>query len=94
MRLPLPPATLRAGGRISAGMISTVHTPLPILAAMAPSDWPHLCAPSPESLTISTTCCVKVTTGLSPEAGATFPAVSPRAPNLAFAFMGSSVSRS
>ncbi len=35
MRLPLPPATLRAGGRISAGMISTVQTPLPIRAAIA-----------------------------------------------------------
>ena len=31
MRLPLAPATLRAGGRISAGMISTVQMPLPIL---------------------------------------------------------------
>ena len=31
MRLPLAPATLRAGGRISAGMISSVQTPLPIL---------------------------------------------------------------
>ena len=29
MRLPEAPAVLRAGGRISAGMISTVHTPLP-----------------------------------------------------------------
>src|SRR5674476_1384984 len=35
MRFPLPPATLRAGGRISAGIISTVHTPLPIRAAIA-----------------------------------------------------------
>ena len=26
-RFPLAPATLRAGGWISAGMISTVHTP-------------------------------------------------------------------
>ena len=39
MRLPEAPATERAGGWISAGMISTVHTPLPLLAAMAPSDW-------------------------------------------------------
>ena len=53
MRLPLAPATLRAGGWISAGMISTVQTPLPDLAAMAPSDWPQRCAPSPESLMIS-----------------------------------------
>ena len=34
MRLPLAPATLRAGGRISAGMISTVQMPLPMRAAM------------------------------------------------------------
>ena len=53
MRLPLAPATLRAGGRISAGMISTVHTPRPIRAAIAPSAWPQRCAPSPESLMIS-----------------------------------------
>ena len=53
--LPLAPATLRAGGWISAGMISTVQTPLPIRAAIAPKDCPHFCAPSPESLMISTT---------------------------------------
>src|SRR5665647_582590 len=56
MRLPLAPATLRAGGRISAGMISVVQMPLPICAAIAPRDWPHFCAPSPESLMISTMC--------------------------------------
>jgi hypothetical protein len=36
MRMPLAPAGERAGGWISAGMISTVQTPLPILALMAP----------------------------------------------------------
>ena len=56
IRLPLAPATLRAGGWISAGMISTVHTPLPMRAAIEPNDWPHFCAPSPESLMISITC--------------------------------------
>ena len=60
MRLPQAPATLRAGGRISAGMISSVQTPLPIRAAIAPSAWPQRCAPSPESLMISTTCWVSV----------------------------------
>jgi hypothetical protein len=30
--------------------------PLPIRAAIEPRDWPHLCAPSPESLMISTMC--------------------------------------
>ena len=64
MRLPLPPATLRAGGRISAGMISTVHTPLPICEAMAPKVWPQRWAPSPESETISTICPSSVTAGL------------------------------
>ena len=61
MRFPLPPATLRAGGRISAGMISTVQTPLPIRAAIAARDCPQRCAPSPESLTISTICSLNVT---------------------------------
>src|SRR6516165_7729277 len=61
IRLPLPPATLRAGGRISAGIISTVHTPRPICEAMAPKVWPQRCAPSPESLTISTMCSLNVT---------------------------------
>src|SRR5512143_914273 len=37
-------------------MISTVHTPLPIFAETAPKIWPHFCAPSPESETISTVC--------------------------------------
>ena len=36
MRMPLAPATLRAGGWISAGMISTVQMPLPLRAAIAP----------------------------------------------------------
>ena len=54
-RLPLAPATLRAGGWISAGMISTVHTPWPDFAAIVAKDCPHFCAPSPESLMISTT---------------------------------------
>ena len=69
MRLPLAPAVLRAGGRISAGMISTVHTPLPMRAAMAPSDWPQRCAPSPESLMTSTMCSVS-TTGSRARGGA------------------------
>ena len=66
MRLPLPPATLRAGGRISAGMISTVHTPLPICEAIAPKVCPQRCAPSPESLTISTICSLNVTAVFPP----------------------------
>src|SRR6266567_481944 len=66
MRLPLAPATLRAGGRISAGMISTVHTPLPIRAAIAPNAWPQRCAPSPESLMISTTCWVSTVAAFLP----------------------------
>ena len=56
MRLPLAPATERAGGRISAGMISTVQMPMPMRAAIEPSDWPQRCAPSPESLITSTMC--------------------------------------
>src|SRR5574340_697722 len=56
MRMPLAPATLRAGGWISAGMISVVQMPLPMRAAIAPSDWPQRCAPSPESLITSTMC--------------------------------------
>src|SRR5579863_399435 len=48
-------------------MISTVQTPCPVLAAIAPSDWPHLCAPSPESLTISTTCSVSLASTFSRE---------------------------
>ena len=69
MRLPLAPSTLRAGGRISAGMISVVQMPLPICAAIAPSDWPHFCAPSPESLMISMMCSFSVVTGVVPETG-------------------------
>src|SRR5512140_3102464 len=71
MRLPLAPATLRAGGWISAGMISTVQTPLPMRAAIEPNDWPHFCAPSPESLMISMTLSSSVTTCLAsaPEEG-------------------------
>ena len=34
MRIPDAPATLRAGGWISAGMISVVQMPLPVRAAM------------------------------------------------------------
>src|SRR5678809_1381401 len=64
IRLPLAPATLRAGGRISAGMISVVQMPLPMRAAIAPSDWPQRCAPSPESLMISTMCSRSVSTVL------------------------------
>ena len=46
-------------------MISTVQTPLPIRAAIAPSDWPQRCAPSPESLMISTMCSLSVISGLA-----------------------------
>jgi hypothetical protein len=35
-RLPLPPSLVRGGGWISAGMISTVHAPLPIFAQTDP----------------------------------------------------------
>ena len=42
------PRESRGGGWISAGMISTVHTPLPIFAETAPKIWPHFCAPSPD----------------------------------------------
>jgi hypothetical protein len=56
MRIPLAPARERAGGLISAGMISTVQTPFPILALTVPKVWPAFWAPSPESLTISTMC--------------------------------------
>ena len=55
-------ATERAGGRISAGMISTVQMPLPMRAAIEPSDWPQRCAPSPESLITSTMCSLSVST--------------------------------
>ncbi len=55
---------LLAGGWISAGMISTVQTPLPILAATVPNDWAHFCAPSPESLMTSTMWSFSSTTGL------------------------------
>src|SRR6476619_202632 len=37
-------------------MISTVQTPFPILAEIAPKIWPHFCAPSPASETISRVC--------------------------------------
>src|SRR5208282_417754 len=56
IRLPLAPAMLRAGGWISAGIISTVHTPFPIFAATVAKDCAHFCAPSPESLMTSTMC--------------------------------------
>ena len=64
IRMPEAPATLRAGGWISAGMISTVQIPLPLRAAMAPSDWPQRCAPSPESLITSTMCSARTVAGL------------------------------
>ena len=56
MRLPLAPAGSLAGGSISAGMISTVQTPFPILAQTIPKICPHFWAPSPESDTTSTVC--------------------------------------
>src|ERR1035438_7169029 len=65
IRTPLAPWMLRAGGWISAGMISTVQIPLPSFAAIAPSDWPHRCAPSPESLTTSTMCSLIVAAALA-----------------------------
>jgi len=65
MRMPEAPATLRAGGWISAGMISVVQIPLPVRAAMAPSDWPQRCAPSPESLITSTMCSESVSASRS-----------------------------
>jgi len=37
-------------------MISVVQMPLPMRAAIAASDWPQRCAPSPESLMTSTMC--------------------------------------
>ena len=52
--MPEAPAGLRGGGSTSAGMISTVQTPLPILADTDPKIWPHFWAPSPESETTST----------------------------------------
>ena len=42
-------------------MISAVQMPLPIRAAIAPSDWPQRCAPSPESLMTSIDVFVRVT---------------------------------
>ena len=46
-------------------MISTVQTPLPILAETAPKICPHFCAPSPASETISMVCSVsRATPGL------------------------------
>ena len=60
-RMPLAPAGERAGGLISAGMISTVQTPFPILAQTMPNTCPAFWAPSPESLTISTMCSSSVT---------------------------------
>ena len=35
------------GGRISAGMISTVQMPMPMRAAIEPSDWPQRARPRP-----------------------------------------------
>ena len=54
MRLPEAPAGVRAGGSISAGMISTDQTPLPIRAETVPKIRPQVWAPSPESETTST----------------------------------------
>jgi hypothetical protein len=68
--MPLAPATLRAGGWISAGMISTVQMPLPLRAAIAASDWPQRCAPSPESLMTSTMCSGRLSAVLGEAAGA------------------------
>jgi hypothetical protein len=42
MRVAARPGIERAGGWISAGMISTVQMPLPMRAAIEPSDWPQL----------------------------------------------------
>ena len=64
--MPLAPATLRAGGWISAGMISTVQMPLPLRAAIEANAWPQRCAPSPESLITSTMCSGSFTAGLVP----------------------------
>jgi hypothetical protein len=41
-------------------MISTVQMPLPMRAAIAPSDCPQRCAPSPESLMTSMMCSLSV----------------------------------
>ncbi len=79
MRIPLAPATLRAGGWISAGMISTVQMPLPLRAAIDASDWPQRWAPSPESLITSTMCSGRVTAGFDRAA----------APGLAWVFRSS-----
>ena len=62
MRLPLAEGGVRAGGWISAGMISTVHTPLPMRAETRPKICPQRCAPSPESDTTSTVCSGSVMT--------------------------------
>jgi hypothetical protein len=47
--------------------------PFPILAAIDAKDWPHFCAPSPESLMISTTCSSRVAAGLSGAVDLRFP---------------------
>jgi len=44
-------------------MISVVQMPLPMRAAIAASDWPQRCAPSPESLMTSTMCSAMGTAG-------------------------------
>jgi hypothetical protein len=69
IRFPLAPSGTRAGGWISAGMISTVQTPFPILAVTAPKICEHFCAPSPESETTSTVCsCSRRTSGATRDA--------------------------
>ena len=73
--MPEAPAGLRGGGSTSAGMISTVHTPLPILAETEPKIWPHFWAPSPESETTSTERSVTVRTDTSLSANAAAPTV-------------------
>ncbi len=73
--MPDAPAGLRGGGSTSAGMISTVHTPLPILAETAPKICPHFCAPSPESDTTSTARSLTVRTDTLRSARALAPTV-------------------
>ena len=57
-------------------MISVVQMPLPMRAAIEPSDWPQRWAPSPESLMISTMCSLSCMTGTD-EAPAALPGALP-----------------